>query len=145
MIETPICLDESVDGPAAAARAIQAGAGRVLNLKPARVGGLAAAVAVRDLAIEAGWEVWCGGMLETGIGKAAALAIAALPGMSLPADLPPSSRHFTADLTDPPWDMEDGMIRLPAGPGLGAAPDPASLRHATGWTADFGDDVGFPA
>lgn len=130
-IDTPVCLDESIASPEDAVRALAAGAAGALNLKPARMGGLAAAAAAHDVAVAAGVPVWCGGMLESGVGKAAALALASLPGMTLPADLPPSSRHYADDLTAVPWLMVDGHLALPEVPGAGAAPDPAALERHT--------------
>ena len=130
---------------AAAARAIDAGAGSIVNVKPARLGGLQAAIAVHDLAVSAGWAAWTGGMLESGIGKAAALAIATLPGMTMPADLPPSVRHFARDVVEPPWEMADGRLSLSPGPGLGVAPDPTCLESLATASERFGDDVGLPS
>jgi len=142
-IDTPICLDESITDVEAAVDVLQAGAASVLNIKPARVGGLAAAVAIHDSAVEYGAGLWCGGMLETGIGKAAALAVASLPGMSLPAELPPSRRHFEKDLIDPAWEMSDGFITLPSGAGSGAHPDMDAIERHTISMTRFGDDVGW--
>jgi len=142
-IDTPICLDESITDVEAAIESLEAGAASALNVKPARVGGLTAAVAIHDAAVEHGATVWCGGMLETGIGKAAALAVASLPGMGLPADLPPSCRHYEHDLIDPAWVMHDGVITLPSEPGTGAHPDRAAIERHTTSISRFGDDVGW--
>lgn len=137
--ETPICLDESIDGVPAVNRALDSGAASIINVKPARLGGLAAAREVHDAARDRGAPVWCGGMVEGGVGKAAALTVAALPGMALPADLPPSRRHFAEDLVIPPWEMSDGCLHLRPGPGLGAVPDPVLLDRHTVGLARFGD------
>jgi O-succinylbenzoate synthase len=130
-IETPICLDESIDGVPAAVRALETEAAGIINVKPARVGGLRAAVAVHDAAAERGAPVWCGGMLESAIGRSAALAIATLPGMSLPADLAPSGRNYEDDLSDRPHRMVEGAIPIGELPGLGVRPDPVSLGRST--------------
>jgi len=143
-IATPICLDESITGVETAIGALERGAASVLNIKPARVGGLQVAIAIHDAAAEQGIALWCGGMLESGIGKAAALAVASLPGMGLPADLPPSRRHYREDLIDPPWEMHDGAITLPPGAGSGAHPDRESIERHTISISRFGDDVGWP-
>jgi len=139
----PVCLDESITGIDAAAQVIEAEAATVINVKPARVGGLADAVAIHDLAVAAGLGAWCGGMLESGIGKAAALAVAGLPGMTLPADLPPSSRHFRLDISEPSWEMEAGAISLPDRPGAGAVPDPDAIALLTRAVTGFGDALGW--
>ena len=143
-IATPICLDESITGVESGIKALEMEAASVLNIKPARVGGLQAAVAIHDAAAQRGAALWCGGMLESGIGKAASLAVASLPGMSLPADLPPSRRHYREDLIQPPWEMHDGVIALPSGAGLGAHPDRAMIERHTISVSRFGDDVGWP-
>jgi O-succinylbenzoate synthase len=116
-------LDESIPDEAGTERALAAAAADALNVKPARLGGLEAALAVHDLAATAGVPVWCGGMYESGIGRAAALAVAALPGCRLPADLAATDRYFDADLA-PPFPLgTDGTIRVPDGPGLGIEVD----------------------
>lgn len=121
IIETPVCLDESITSLRQAAEAITLGACSVVNLKPARVGGLMEAVRIHDLCLARGVDLWCGGMLETGIGRAANLALAALPGFSLPGDLSASDRYFAQDLTEP-FVLENGCLRVPSGPGIGVAP-----------------------
>jgi O-succinylbenzoate synthase len=140
---TPICLDESITGVDSAVRAIETGAASIVAVKPARLGGIGAAMAVHDTVRDLGSNAWVGGMVESGIGKAAALAVATLPGMGLPADLPPSDRHFGTDPIDPPWLMEDGYLCLPDRPGLGVEPDPATVETVTLAVQRFGD-VGWP-
>jgi O-succinylbenzoate synthase len=130
-IETPICLDESIRSAADARAAIELGACRVINIKPGRVGGLLEARAIHDLAGERGIPVWCGGMLETGIGRAANLALAALPGFTLPGDTSASDRYFAEDLTEPFTLDADGTMAVPTGPGIGVAPDPGRLDRCT--------------
>ncbi len=119
-LHTPICLDESIVHERAAAAALELRACRVINIKQARVGGLGAAVAIHDLCRSQQIPVWCGGMLETGIGRAANLALCSLPNFTLPADLSASDRYFKEDLIDPPVKLNaDGTITVPAGVGLG--------------------------
>lgn len=109
---TPVCLDESITSVGALESALALGACDHVNLKPARVGGVAAARAVHDLAVERGVPLWVGGMLETGVGKAVALAFAALPGATLPGDLAASSRWFAGDLTEPYEVDADGTMAV---------------------------------
>ncbi len=130
LISTPICLDESISSPRAALHAIQMDACRIINIKPGRVGGFLEAVKIHDMCVAAGVAVWCGGMLETGIGRAANVALAALPGFTLPNDTSASARYFHRDVTDA-FVLEDGCLRVPSGPGIGLLPDPASLREFT--------------
>lgn len=119
-LRTPICLDESIVHERAARAALRLGACRVINIKQARVGGIGAAVAIHDLCREQGIPVWCGGMLETGVGRAANLALASLPNFTLPADLSASDRYFEEDIIDPPVRLNaDGTITVPTDPGLG--------------------------
>lgn len=117
-IATPVCLDESVTSATVAADVIAMGAAAYINVKAPRVGGLLEARRVHDVCRAAGVPVWCGGMLETGVGRAANLALAALPNFTLPGDLSASDRYFATDLT-PPFRLEDGRLRVPDGPGLG--------------------------
>jgi len=117
-LTTPICLDESIISPPVAATALRLGACSVINIKPARVGGYLAARAIHDLCAAQGVPVWCGGMLETGVGRAANLALAALENFTLPGDISATARYFTEDIT-PPFVLEDGHIRVPSGPGTG--------------------------
>jgi O-succinylbenzoate synthase len=133
-LATPICLDESVESADDLRTAIALGACGVLNLKPGRVGGYLAARAMHDQCVAAGVPMWCGGMLETGIGRAANLALAALPGFTLPGDLSGSSRYFHQDVT-PPLEPTGGRMVVPAGPGIGVAPIPAVLAARTTWRA----------
>jgi O-succinylbenzoate synthase len=129
LISTPICLDESITSARDAAAAIALGACRVINIKPARVGGYLEARRAHDVARAHGVPVWCGGMLESGIGRAANLALAALPGFVLPGDLSASSRYFAEDLTAP-FVLDDGHLRVPAGQGTGVTILPDVLdRH----------------
>jgi O-succinylbenzoate synthase len=121
-LRTPICLDESVPTLAAARAAMALGSGRIVNIKPGRVGGLTVARAIHDLCRERGMAVWCGGMLETGIGRAHNVALASLPGFTLPGDISGSARYFHQDIVDPPFVVnDDGTMTVPTGPGIGVA------------------------
>jgi len=119
-METPICLDESIRSAADARRALDLGACRIVNVKAGRVGGFAESLAVHDLCRTRGIPVWCGGMLESGIGRLANVHLQTLPGFTLPGDTSASARTFAEDLIDPPVEVgPDGTIVVPEGPGLG--------------------------
>lgn len=120
-IETPVCLDESIGSARAAADAIALGACAIINIKAGRVGGYLEARRIHDVCVAHGVPAWCGGMLETGFGRAANLAIAALPGCTLPGDVSASSRYYRRDITEP-FQIENGLMRVPTGPGLGVQP-----------------------
>ena len=129
-LTTPICLDESIVSAQAAADAITLGACRIVNIKPSRVGGYLEARRVHDVCAAHGVPVWCGGMLETGIGRAANLALAALPGFTLPGDTSASSRYYRTDITEP-FVLVDGRLPVPSGPGLGVTPVQDRLVEVT--------------
>ncbi|MEX1100793.1 MAG: o-succinylbenzoate synthase [Actinomycetota bacterium] len=131
MLRTPICLDESIRSAADAAAALELGACRIVNIKQGRVGGLLESRRIHDLALAREAPVWCGGMLETGIGRAANLALAALPGFTLPGDTSASARYFEADVTEPFVMEPDGTMAVPVGPGLGVEPLPDRLAEIT--------------
>jgi O-succinylbenzoate synthase len=119
-LTTPICLDESLRSPADVRLALRIEACRNVNLKPGRVGGLAASLEIHDACVEHGVPLWCGGMLESGIGRAANIAMAGLPGFTEPADMSPASVLYHHDLVDPTYAVgTDGYIDVPAAPGLG--------------------------
>jgi O-succinylbenzoate synthase len=131
-LDTPVCLDESIWSPARADEMVTLGAGRVINIKPGRVGGFTAAIAIHDLAAEYGVAVWCGGMLESGVGRAHNVALASLPNFTLPGDLSPSDRYWERDIVEPPWTMTDGMVTVPQDrPGIGVAVDHEFVRELT--------------
>ncbi|MCX2183876.1 o-succinylbenzoate synthase [Streptomyces sp. SKN60] len=130
LLRTPICLDESIESAADAAAAITLGACSIINIKPARVGGYLEARRIHDIARAHGVPVWCGGMLETGIGRAANVALAALPGFTLPGDTSGSHRYFATDITEP-FVLADGHLDVPTGPGLGIEPLPDVLNEVT--------------
>lgn len=117
-LATPICLDESIVSAVVAEEAIEMRACSIVNIKAGRVGGYLEAKRIHDVCASRGVPVWCGGMLETGIGRAANVALAALPNFRLPGDTSASDRYFHQDIT-PPFVLEDGRLRVPAGPGLG--------------------------
>lgn len=117
---TPICLDESILSARHARQALDMGACRVINIKAGRVGGLSQAVAIHDLCRAQGVPVWCGGMLETGVGRASNLALASLPGFSLPGDISATERYYAEDITNERFLLNpDSTVDVPAGPGLG--------------------------
>jgi len=123
-LSTPVCLDESITSVDRAEDMITLGSGRIVNIKPGRVGGFTPSIAIHDICQRAGLPVWCGGMLESGIGRAYNVALASLANFSLPGDLSPSARYWARDIVSPEWTMEsDGMVRVPTAPGLGVAVD----------------------
>jgi len=130
-LRTPVCLDESIVSDKAAADALALGSASVINVKAGRVGGYLEAVRIHDRCVEAGVSVWCGGMLETGIGRAANAALAALPGFTLPGDISASSRFYTRDIVTEPAVLEEGHVRVPVGHGLGVEIDPVALEDFT--------------
>jgi O-succinylbenzoate synthase len=129
-VKTPICLDESIISLQAAEDALALKATTIINIKPGRVGGYIESVKIHDLCLKNKIPVWCGGMLETGIGRAANLALAALPGFTLPGDTSASARYFKQDITTP-FVMEDGYLNVPNTPGIGVEPDMDFLEEIT--------------
>jgi o-succinylbenzoate synthase len=125
-LSTPVCLDESITSTRVAVQAIELGACSIVNIKAGRVGGYLEAVRLHDACRERDVPVWCGGMLETGLGRAANLALAALPGFTLPGDTSASARYWAEDLT-PPFVLHDGQLSVPTGPGIGVEPAPERL------------------
>jgi O-succinylbenzoate synthase len=122
-ITTPVCLDESIVNVDVAIDAIERGATSVINIKAGRVGGYLEAVRIHDVCLALDVPVWCGGMLETGIGRAANVALAALPGFTVPGDTSASDRYFAEDLIEEPFVLgggeHRGQLRVPTGPGIG--------------------------
>jgi o-succinylbenzoate synthase len=129
-LRTPLCLDESIVSASSAAAAIRLGACSVINIKAGRVGGYLEARRIHDVCHAHGVAVWCGGMLETGLGRAANVALAALPGFTLPGDVSASSRYFATDLTEP-FTLRDGGLDVPRGAGLGVEPLTGMLEELT--------------
>ncbi len=130
---TPICLDESIGDVDRARDMIFLGSGRVVNIKPGRVGGFASAIAIHDTCRDAGLPVWCGGMLESGVGRAYNVALASLPNFRLPGDLSPSARYWERDIVTPEWTMdEDGRVAVPLErPGIGVVADADRIDDLT--------------
>ncbi|MFB0560540.1 MAG: o-succinylbenzoate synthase [Candidatus Lokiarchaeia archaeon] len=119
-MKTPICLDESIPNLSSAQAALKLGSCRIINIKVGRVGGLRKAQRIHDHCQEKDVPVWCGGMLETGIGRAINVAIASLPNYQLPNDISASNRYFSEDIVDPPFQLNrDGTITVPQKPGIG--------------------------
>jgi O-succinylbenzoate synthase len=132
LLSTPICLDESLISLRRTEQAIEVGACRIVNIKPGRVGGLSEAVVIHDFCHSKGVPVWCGGMLETGIGRAANLALATLPGFELPGDISASDRYYAQDIAEPRFQLNpDSTITVPTFPGLGVEVDLDILARFT--------------
>lgn len=137
-IATSLCLDETITSARMARAAIELGACRIINLKLGRVGGPAEALRIHEVAREAGVPLWVGGMLETGVGRAANVALASLPGFTLPGDTSSSDRFFEEDITEAFRVDADGTMAVPDGPGIGVTPLPDRLEgtvieRATVW------------
>lgn len=132
-LKTPICLDESLSGLARVRDMAALGSGRVVSIKPGRVGGLTESLAIHDFCVDHRIPVWCGGMLETGIGRAYNVALASLPGFTLPGDLSPSRRYWKRDIVDPEWEMtDDGFVSVPdEQPGIGVSVDSDRVERLT--------------
>jgi O-succinylbenzoate synthase len=119
-LRTPICLDESIKNVGDLRLALHVGALRVLNLKPARVGGFTESLAIYQVCADRGLPLWIGGMLETGVGRAANVAFASLPGVTLPCDISATDRYFALDITEPPFVLQpDSTLLVPEGAGIG--------------------------
>ncbi len=112
-MKTPICLDESITGLDQAQDMVALGSGRIVNIKAGRVGGFAPSIAIHDFCESKHVPVWCGGMLESGVGRAYNVAIASLPNFTLPGDVSPSARYWARDIVSPEWTMDRGMVKVP--------------------------------
>ena len=134
---TPVCLDESVISMQTAVDAIELGAAEIVNIKPGRVGGYLTAVRIHDLCVARGIPVWCGGMVETGIGRAANAGLASLPGFTLPGDISASTRFYARDIVVDPITVEDGHVTVPTTPGLGFELDHEFLDSITTSTVEL--------
>ena len=131
-LRTPICLDESITSVSRAEDMIELGAGRIVNIKAGRVGGYAEARAIHDVCAAHAVPVWCGGMLESGIGRAYNVALASLPNFTIPGDISPSARYWERDIVKPEWTMNNGFVRVPLDrPGLGVEVDTARIDDLT--------------
>jgi o-succinylbenzoate synthase len=133
VLRTPICLDESITSLARAQDMRTLGSGRIVNIKPGRVGGFTESIRIHDFCADHGIPVWCGGMLESGIGRAHNVALASLPNFTLPGDLSPSARYWQRDVVEPEWTMDgEGMVAVPWDrPGLGVEIDVERLDALT--------------
>jgi len=140
-MKTPICLDESITDVDRAEDMIALHAGRIVNIKPGRVGGFGPSRAIHDVCQAAGIPVWCGGMLESGVGRAHNVALASLPNFSLPGDLSPSARYWARDIVTPEWTMDaDGMVHVPLDrPGIGVTVDIDRVDDLTVRHESFGE------
>jgi O-succinylbenzoate synthase len=130
-LRTPICLDESITSLDRARDMVALGAGRIINIKPGRVGGFTSSIAIHDYCQEAGIPVWCGGMFESGVGRAYNVALASLPNFTIPGDVSPSARYWETDIVAPEWTMRDGRIAVPTAPGIGVAVDESRVAALT--------------
>ena len=133
MMKTPICLDESITDLRRCEDMIALGSGKIVNIKPGRVGGFGVSKRIHDHCAANGIPVWCGGMLESGIGRAYNVALASLSNFSLPGDLSPSARYWERDIVTPEWTMDaDGMVTVPRDqPGIGVQVDRARVEELT--------------
>ncbi len=128
-LNTPICLDESIHSPDDARHALDLGSCRIINIKPGRVGGHNQSREIHNLCLSRGAPVWCGGMLETNVGRAHNVALASLPGFSLPGDISASSRYYAQDIAGPGFSLnDDSTLSVPTGPGIGV-----ELEHGIAW------------
>jgi O-succinylbenzoate synthase len=132
-VRTPLCLDEALTSVASVSSALDMGACSVVNVKAGRLGGYLEAVRVHDLCADRGVPVWCGGMVETGVGRAANVALASLPNFILPGDLSASGRFFEQDLAGPLVLGPGGTILVPGGPGSGVTINPGALGAFATW------------
>ena len=125
LLKTPVCLDESITCVERAEDMITLGSGRIINIKPARVGGFTQSIAIHNLCAEHNIPTWCGGMLESGVGRSYNVALASLPNFTLPGDVSPSARYWERDIVTPEWTMDSaGMVTVPRDkPGIGVDVD----------------------
>ncbi len=132
-LKTPLCLDESITSVDRVEDMISLGSGKIVNIKSGRVGGLTSALRIHDFCARYDVPVWCGGMLETGIGRAYNVALASLPNFVMPGDISPSARYWERDIVSPPWTMtSDGCIQVPSDrPGIGVDIDVDFINHLT--------------
>jgi O-succinylbenzoate synthase len=132
-LRTPLCLDESITSVDRAEDMLALGSGRIINIKPGRVGGFGPSIAIHDFCARAGIPVWCGGMLESGVGRAYNVALASLPNFLKPGDISPSARYWTEDIVSPEWTMNsEGLMAVPRNqPGIGVAVDRERIAELT--------------
>lgn len=138
MLRTPICLDESIRSEGDLELALELGSGRILNIKPGRVGGLGVSRRLHDMMRARELPVWCGGMLESGVGRAHNVALASLPGFTLPGDISSSRRYWERDIVHPEFEVRaDGLLDVPTGPGIGVEVDLERVEALTARRAVF--------
>ncbi len=132
-LRTPLCLDESITSLERAEEMVALGSGRIINIKPGRVGGFGPSIAIHDFCAGAGIPVWCGGMLESGVGRAYNVALASLPNFVKPGDISPGSRYWAEDVVTPEWTMtSDGLMAVPLHqPGIGVTVDRERVLRLT--------------
>jgi len=132
-LDTPVCLDESITSVDRVRDMIELGSGKIVNIKPGRVGGFSPSIAIHDLCEQSGIPVWCGGMLESGVGRGFNIALASLPNFRFPGDISPSSRYWQRDIVTPEWSMHtDGTIQLRRDePGTGIEVDKELIESLT--------------
>jgi O-succinylbenzoate synthase len=141
-LRTPLCLDESIHSPDDARHALDLGSCRIINIKPGRVGGHRRSREIHDLCRARGAPVWCGGMLETNIGRAHNVALASLPGFTLPGDISASARYYARDIAGPDFVLNaDSTLTVPTGPGIGVEIDRSALEAVTEAIHTFGAPV----
>lgn len=129
---TALCLDESITKPQHARQALEMGACRIVNIKPGRVGGISQGIEIHDLCQAQNVPVWCGGMLETGVGRAANLALAALPNFKFPGDISATERYYAEDITNEKFELnDDSTMNVPDLPGLGVTINEQALEKVT--------------
>ncbi len=122
-VETPVCLDESIKSVGDTELALELGSCRIINIKPGRVGGFGTSRGIHDMMRDAGLAVWCGGMLESGVGRAHNVALASLPNFTLPGDISASRRYWERDIVSPEFEVSNGTMAVPTGPGIGVEVD----------------------
>jgi len=137
-IETAVCLDESIKTVGDTELALELSSGRIINIKPGRVGGHGTSRRIHDMMQAVDLPVWCGGMLESGVGRAHNLALASLPGFTLPGDISASSRYWAQDIVSPEFVVSDGEMKVPTGPGIGVELDVERIEGLTVREATFG-------
>jgi o-succinylbenzoate synthase len=136
-IKTPICLDESIVSYDDARKAIEFGSCQVINIKVGRVGGLYEAKRIHDYCFEKGIPVWCGGMIEFGVSRAHNIALASLPGFSIPGDISASNRFWEEDIITPEVNVKNGFVKVPSGPGIGFEINEKRLQETLMWKETF--------
>jgi O-succinylbenzoate synthase len=130
-LRTPLCLDESITSLERAEEMADLESGRIINIKPGRVGGFGPSLAIHDFCAPRNIPVWCGGMLESGVGRSYNVALAALPNFAKPGDISPSARYWERDVVSPEWTMQDGLVDVPTAPGIGVTPDRELIGRLT--------------